>query len=172
MELVTVDKVTVAACQIDTAIYLTFNDIEENSICTLINAAWGIVWPLLENSDNQSIRNYFAEIYNSDGRRTAWDVLNEFSTYCKHSKKDSEKLFQYPSGITQSVIAMVIDDFSRLSSVTSQYMDIYLLWFSAKHSISGAPNYNDALRTFPNLPEKTESEQKVMGLAALQQLQK
>lgn len=162
-KLFVVDKIVAAGCQIDTAIYLTFSNFEEISICTLAHAAWGIVWPMLEKNGSQSSRR----LINVDDKKAAWKKIDEFSTYCKHSKTDSEKLYQFSSGITQPALAMVIDDFSRLAPTTSQYMDIYMQWFAAKYRLSDAPNYKEAISVFPALSEKSDKEQKEAGLAAI-----
>ncbi|MGZ9109325.1 MAG: hypothetical protein ACXW4B_10965 [Micavibrio sp.] len=166
VELATVDKVTVAGCQIDTAIYLTFSDFDEISICTLIHAAWGIVWPMLEKSGRESARDYFAEISN-ETISVAGKKLNQFSNFCKHSKDDSEDMFQFPIGITELIIPMVIDDFSRVSIKTSKCMDIYMLWFTAKHKMIHAPNYSEALQAFPSLFEMLNKDQRACGLTSI-----
>jgi hypothetical protein len=137
------DKIAACRRQIDTAIWLWFNDGDIVSIHTLTDAAFGILDQLYQK------RNWGRPMPLDDDpklttpqRRNYRKKVREAGAFGKHAQYDHDRAYQYSKSFIKAYLAFAITAHARLEDVgPGGLQPMFSLWFSLHypHLIESAP---------------------------------
>ena len=181
-QVVTINKITAASCQIDTAIEVIFRNTDVVSPIVLTSSAWSLIKDLLKiNKEKDFSRTWMVELFppedgilSKDHANSIYKKLDEPWNFFKHAEFDHSKLLKIADDIVESMLLLVIHDFSLLAK-ESLYMDTYKLWFYAKNKdIFDRPItkdlYSSACEIFSDIGSKSLAEQRNQGLKEIMKL--
>lgn len=166
--IVKVDKITVAGCQLDTAIELILSDKDVVSAVVLVHSAWSVAKDLLKIRKIESSRTWMPEFFPDSSEREVWNQLDLVWNFCKHAKDDPDNHIKFKADYIEVALFLALYDFSQLS-VKSKAMEIYEVWFIAKNEKVFVQHevFSQASKVFPELSKNTIYVQKKIGLEAV-----
>jgi hypothetical protein len=132
---ITVDKLTCARTQIDTAIDLYFRDGDPVSIHTLACAAFEILKNLNAKRGGKPLLLEFAFLDKPEQaglRKSVIDQMKSFQNFFKHADRDPDATKQFRPRLNEYWLFYCIDAYIKIAPVTHN-MAFYNLWFIAMH---------------------------------------
>jgi hypothetical protein len=125
------NKIAAARRQIDTAIWLWFNDGDIVSIHTLADAAFGILDQLYQKRNWGRPMPLDDDPKLSTPERQKWrDKVREAGTFGKHARHDHDKSYRYSSDFVQAYLAFAITEHARLENVgPGSLQTVFSMWF-------------------------------------------
>lgn len=134
-QLVLANKLDAAQRQIDTAIWLWFNDGDLVSVNTLAGAANGILDALLH--DRKMGRAAMFEEVPHGMKPTEWfGMVKEAEDFAKHARHDPEARHLYSSAETSLYLLSVVASYERLAGVPSaakSLRGLFVIYFAATY---------------------------------------
>lgn len=168
-----INKIEAAKQQLDSAIFLLFNDKEPVAIHSLICSAWRILKDLLKSKS--SIEFSVQAFSGQYTRKEIFETLNKVYNFSKHadSSDDPESLFLNEKD-NDCLLMMALYDYSHISELTWS-MQVFQLWHYAvvEESFYDSNNYlelKEMIREqnlFPTLERLERGQQKREGLILL-----
>jgi hypothetical protein len=148
--LVTVDKVAAIRRQIDTAIWLWFNEGDIVSIHTLIDAAFGILDDLYQARKMGRPMPFDDDASKTTPEQRKWrKKLKEAGTFGKHARADHDRAYQYSPIFIECQIAFAITAHAKLEKVgRNSLQTLFSLWFWM--------HYPEFTETSPKHPERID----------------
>jgi hypothetical protein len=132
---ITVDKITCARTQIETAIRLYFQDGDPVSIHTLAFAAYDLLKGINKDKDGKPLTLEFAGLASpedSDLKRRVITAVNSARNFFKHADKDPQETKVFRPRVNEYVIFECVEVYGRFELIT-ELMSIYYHWFLAMH---------------------------------------
>jgi hypothetical protein len=115
---VAVDKLEAVKRQIDTAIWLWFNEADLVSVTSLADAAMGVLDELRQkqNLDRPMPFNteYMAEGTTTEQARKIRDKLREAGAFAKHARHDHDMVYEYSPGFTEIYLYLAIMSYTEM----------------------------------------------------------
>jgi hypothetical protein len=132
---ITVDKLTCAKTQIDTAIRLYFEDADPISIHTLASAAHEILKDINKWKGGKPLVTELAFLNKPEDaelRKNAINQMRSFQNFFKHADKDADLTKQFRPRLNEYVLAECVEVYRHYDNPT-EMMAIFWLWFNALH---------------------------------------
>lgn len=149
-KIVTVDKVAAIRRQLDTAIWLWFNEGDTVSIHTLVDAAFGILDDLYQARKMGRPMPFDDDASKTTPEQKKWrKKLKEAGTFGKHARTDHDRAYEYNSIFIETQIAFAITAHARLEKVgRNSLQTLFSLWFWV--------HYPEFSETSPNHAERID----------------
>lgn len=171
--IVPLTKLAVARRQLATAIELLFDEGDLISIFSLAANAWEIVDTLCTQNGVESVSNQTRERVSAD-RDLKRDYINSpYRNFFKHADRDPDQVVAplQPSHV-EGLMFLAVEDYIRLNSRSPVQLQVFQLWYLAKHPNKLDPSVASELRqsvieAFPGLPLRARVEQLRMGQLTL-----
>jgi hypothetical protein len=178
MAIKVITKSNAAGRQLETAIRLDFESVDDVSVCVLLHSSWSILKDLLKHKKLESTRDWMAKEYakqSGDDPAKFYTLAAQDWNFFKHAKCDPTKAIHFNNEYLHKALMYAIHDFSQISQ-PSIIMGIHQYWCCAKHllpdDVPVTAEYlafiKEANKLFPDLHIKNEREQRLLGLEALQ----
>lgn len=168
-------KILVAKRQLATAIELFFAGGDSISVYSLATNAWEIIDVLCRKVSVNSISIQARESLPSE-KDLKLDYINSpYRNFFKHAKSDSDQaLSPLPNSQVEAVLFLAVEDYIRLQQRSPVQLQVFQLWYLAKHPEKLATDVKDELTegircVFPDLPSLSRDEQLAQGALMLTQ---
>lgn len=173
-----ITKPNAAGCQLETAIRLYFEGVDDVSVCVLLHSSWSILKDLLKHKKQETTRDWMAKEYakqSGDDPAKFFKIADQDWNFFKHARQDPNKALHFNDEYLHKALVYAIHDFAQISK-PSFIMGVYQYWCCAKHPLpedvqptaESLHFINIANELFPDLHIKNEQEQRRLGLEALQ----
>lgn len=168
-------KLKVAKRQLSTAIDLYFAGRDVVSVYSLAANAWEVVDVLCRKAgvDSFSVQ---AREYVPYGKDLKLHYINSpYRNFFKHADNDSEKnLDPIPDSQVEGILFLAVEDYIRLNNCSPVQLQVYQLWYLAKHPEKLEPAASSELiegieNAFPALSSLPNEEQLARGADMLAQ---
>ena len=125
------NKTDVIRRQIDTAIWLWFNDGDIVSITQLTDAAFGVLDELYQKNNWGRPMPFDDDPSRTTPEQRKWrDKLREAAAFAKHARHDHDKSYEFNPIFNESYLAFAITAHSRLENVGPESLQtVFSLWF-------------------------------------------
>ena len=126
-----VDKIAASRRQIDTAIWLWFNDGDTVSIHTLTDAAFGILDQFYQEKKWGRPMPFDDDPTKSTDEQRKWrDKVREAGAFGKHARKDHDRSYEYNAVFIECYLAFAITAHAKLENVGSGSLQTaFTFWF-------------------------------------------
>lgn len=162
------DKISGVIEMLETAVELHFCNRSFVSVCVLANSAWEITKDLCAKKGVSSSKNMMLSFYPEEKESFVYSLVNKAWNFFKHADKDPNNFLYIPEDINELYIMSAIGDLTALEEQSTKRLEIYRIWFVAKHisrfnKAETEPFYTYAQRVFPDLEKLTPEEQINLG---------
>lgn len=162
-----INKITAAQKQIDTAIRLLFREEDSLSIHTLISASYQILKDLSEKQGESKVHNDFKAIIRPGMEKEFWKVFNNAANFFKHADKDAESIIEFDDALNDLYLFIACQYYSSLGYEYTVEMQTFVSLFVVLNPNLITPNATTAshLSKFEckKFRELSRSEQMSLG---------
>jgi hypothetical protein len=168
-------KLEVAKRQLATAIDLFFADRDAVSVYSLATNAWEVIDVLCRKAAIESFSTQARENV-PEGKDLKRHYINSpYRNFFKHADSDSDKtLDPLPDSQVEGVIFLAVEDYLRLNGRSPVQLQVFQLWYLAKHPDKLDPTVaaklmEDVNHAFPGLSLLSRDGQLALGAEVLAQ---
>ncbi len=121
-------KLEAAKRQLDTAIYLYFNNLDSVSTYALTAAAIDVLKDIAKSKNIQTALEEFKNVIKPEYHDYFLDLINKPKLFFKHADQDPEgKLKFYPRS-SEALMFIAIIAYVQISGNSTQDMEVYCIW--------------------------------------------
>lgn len=125
-----VTKLDAARRQLETAIWLLFENADSVSIHTLAHAAFGILKNVAEHRKISGVLEAAEELYVSTTKKDFWNGFNKTANFFKHADKDPDGILTgVPEEENEALISLGVEIYRDLGCFITPELESFYLWW-------------------------------------------